>query len=115
LRQIDKFIAVPGPAGDHQLAEQAGVQDERPSLAPGVALRHGLGRRAVGLATGLITTSQQVAVTVRIPALGAVMAVRSDLLAGIHLALTANVLLTLTAVVVIRAGLNRQGWRMVRD
>ena len=60
-----------------------------------------------GLATGLVTTSQRVAVTVGIPVLGAVMAIRSDLLAGIHLALTANVLLTLTAVAVISTGLNR--------
>lgn len=60
-----------------------------------------------GVATGLITTSQRVAVTIGIPALGAVMATRSDLLAGIHLALAADVLLTVTAVVMITAGLNR--------
>lgn len=62
-----------------------------------------------GLATGLVTTSQRVAVTIGIPVLGAVMAVRSDLLAGIRLALVADVLLTLTAVTLIRAGLNRAG------
>jgi len=62
-----------------------------------------------GLATGLLTTSQRVAVTIGIPVLGAVMAVRSDLLAGIRLALVADVLLTLTAVTLIRAGLNRAG------
>ena len=62
-----------------------------------------------GLATGLITTSQRVAVTIGIPVLGAVMAVRSDLLAGICLAVVADVLLTLTAVTLIRAGLNRAG------
>ena len=61
-----------------------------------------------GLATGLVTTSQRVAVTVGIPLLGAVMAIRADLLAGIHLALAADVLLTLMAVILIRAGLNRQ-------
>jgi len=62
-----------------------------------------------GLATGLLTTSQRVAVTIGIPVLGAVMAVRSDLLAGIRLALVADVLLTLTAVTLIRAGLDRAG------
>ena len=61
-----------------------------------------------GLATGLVTTSQRVAVTVGIPLLGAVMGIRADLLAGIHLALAADVLLTLMAVILIRAGL-RQG------
>ena len=60
-----------------------------------------------GLASGLVTTSQRVAVTVGIPVLGAVMAIRADLLAGIQLALTADVVLTLLAVVIIWAGLNR--------
>jgi hypothetical protein len=54
-----------------------------------------------------VTTSQRVAVTVGIPVLGAVMAIRADLLAGIQLALAADVVLTLTAVVIIWAGLNR--------
>ena len=57
-----------------------------------------------GLASGLVTTSQRVAVTVGIPVLGAVMAIRADLLAGIQLALTADVVLTLLAVVIIWAG-----------
>jgi MFS family permease len=61
-----------------------------------------------GLATGLVTTSQRVAVTVGIPLLGTVMTIRADLLAGIHLALAADVLLTLTAVILIRAGLSRR-------
>ena len=61
-----------------------------------------------GLAAGLLTTSQRVAVTVGIPLLGAVMTMRADLLAGIHLALGADVLLTLTAVILIGAGLNRR-------
>lgn len=58
-----------------------------------------------GLATGLVTTSQRVAVTVGIPLLGAVMLLQADLLAGIHLALAADVLLTLTVVAMIGAGL----------
>jgi hypothetical protein len=55
-----------------------------------------------------VTTSQRVAVTVGIPLLGVVMIVRADLLAGIHLALASDVLLTLMAVILIRAGLR---WR----
>jgi hypothetical protein len=54
-----------------------------------------------GLATGLVTTSQRVAVTVGIPFLGAVMLLQADLLAGIHLALAADVLLTLTVVAMV--------------
>jgi predicted MFS family arabinose efflux permease len=58
-----------------------------------------------GLATGLVSTSQRIAVTVGIPVLGAVMALRADLLAGIHLALAANVIFTAAAVALIGVGL----------
>lgn len=61
-----------------------------------------------GLASGLMTTSQRVASTIGIPALAAVMAMRADLLSGIHLALVADVLLTLIAVVMIGAGLKQR-------
>jgi MFS family permease len=67
-----------------------------------------------GLATGLVTTSQRVAVTVGIPLLGAVMLLRADLLAGIHLALAADVLLTLTVVAMINAGLKQPRCRTPR-
>lgn len=60
-----------------------------------------------GLATGLVTTSQRVAVTVGIPLLGAVMLLQADLLAGIRLALAADVLLTLTVVAMAGIGLKR--------
>jgi MFS family permease len=60
-----------------------------------------------GLATGLVTTSQRVAVTVGIPFLGAVMLLQADLLAGIHLALAADVLLTLTVVAMVSIGLKQ--------
>jgi MFS family permease len=62
-----------------------------------------------GLATGLVTTSQRMAVTVGIPLLGAVMVTRADLLTGIHLALAVDVLLTLTVVAVLWAVVPRQG------
>jgi len=61
-----------------------------------------------GLASGLMTTSQRVASTIGIPALAAVMAVRADLLGGIHNALAANVLLTVIAVALIAAGLKQR-------
>jgi hypothetical protein len=60
-----------------------------------------------GVATGLIATSQRVAVTIGIPTLAAVMAIRSDLLAGIHLALAADVALTLAAVAMISTRVSR--------
>jgi len=45
---------------------------------------------------------------VGIPALGAVMSLRPDLLSGIHLALAVNVILTMTVVGLVHAGLNWQ-------
>jgi hypothetical protein len=61
-----------------------------------------------GLATGLMTTSQRVAVTIGIPILGAVMTMPGNLLGGIQLALAVNVLLTMAAVALIRIGLSRR-------
>jgi len=61
-----------------------------------------------GLATGLVTTSQRVAVTVGIPLLGTVMVMRADLLPGIHLALVVDVIVTLVVVAMIRSGLTRK-------
>ena len=61
-----------------------------------------------GLATGLVTTSQRVAATVGIPLLGAVLVMPADLLAGIHLALVVDVVLTLVVMATIMAGLKRQ-------
>ncbi|WP_322104074.1 MFS transporter [Paraburkholderia sp. J41] len=58
-----------------------------------------------GFASGLMTTSQRVASTIGIPALAAAMAIRADLLRGIHLALAVDVLITVTAVVLIAVGL----------
>jgi MFS family permease len=60
-----------------------------------------------GVATGLIATSQRVAVTIGIPTLAAVMAIRADLLAGIHLALAADVALTLATVAMISTRVSR--------
>ena len=59
-----------------------------------------------GLASGLVTTSQRVAVTIGIPVLGCGDGYSGRLLYGIRLALAVNVAYTLTAVIMIRAGLN---------
>jgi MFS family permease len=59
-----------------------------------------------GLATGLASMTQQVGITIGIPILGAVVATQVDLLAGIHLAIAANVALLAIAVVLIWTGLS---------
>jgi MFS family permease len=65
----------------------------------------GLPDEEQGLATGLTLMTQQVAITVGIPILGAVAATQSVQLTGIRLALALNVAVTLVSVVLVRFGL----------
>lgn len=58
-----------------------------------------------GLTTGLVSMTQQVGITIGIPILGAIAATQAGLLAGIHLALTVNVVVTVLALVLIWTGL----------
>lgn len=58
-----------------------------------------------GLATGLVSMTQQVGITIGIPILGAIAATQAGLLPGIHLALTVNVVVTLIAAALIWIGL----------
>ncbi|GAB3757909.1 MFS transporter [Microlunatus parietis] len=58
-----------------------------------------------GLATGLTTMTQQVAVSVGIPILSAIAATQVVELTGIHLALGVNVVVTLVTAVLVQAGL----------
>ncbi|MFC5947533.1 MFS transporter [Pseudonocardia lutea] len=58
-----------------------------------------------GLATGLVTVSQRTATALGVPVLGGVMALRGDLLSGIHLALVVDVVITLVVIVVVAVGL----------
>jgi MFS family permease len=69
----------------------------------------GLPNDEQGLAMGLVSMTQQVAITVGIPILGAIAAMQSAELAGIHLALSVNVVLTLVSVVFIWFGLRQRG------
>ncbi|AWS47145.1 MFS transporter [Streptosporangium sp. 'caverna'] len=71
----------------------------------------GLANEEQGLATGLTSMTQQVAVTVGIPILSSVAATQSVELTGIHLALSVNVAVTLVSVVFIWFGLRPRGER----
>ncbi|GAA3467864.1 MFS transporter [Nonomuraea roseola] len=71
----------------------------------------GLPDEEQGLATGLTSMTQQVAITVGIPILSAVAATRSVELTGIHLALSVNVAVTLLSVVLVWFGLRPRGER----
>jgi MFS family permease len=65
----------------------------------------GLANEEQGLATGLTSMTQQVAITIGIPILGSIAATQSVELTGIHLALSVDVALTLASVVVVWFGL----------
>ncbi|MFC0553864.1 MFS transporter [Planotetraspora thailandica] len=71
----------------------------------------GLPNEEQGLATGLTSMTQQVAITVGIPILTSVAATRSVQLTGIHLALSADAAVTLISVIVIWFGLRPRGTR----
>lgn len=58
-----------------------------------------------GLATGLLSMTQQVGITIGIPIFGAIAATQAGLIAGLHQALAANVAVTVLAVVLIWNGL----------
>ncbi|NRQ32774.1 MFS transporter [Nonomuraea sp. NN258] len=74
-------------------------------VAHTVTSTSGLPNEEQGLATGLTSMTQQVALTVGIPILGAVAATQSAELTGIRLALGVNVVVTLLSVALIWFGL----------
>ncbi|MEU8310292.1 MFS transporter [Actinomadura sp. NPDC048955] len=65
----------------------------------------GLPNGEQGLATGLTTMTQNVAITIGIPIMSAIAATRVSELNGIHLALTVNVLFTLASAALVWIGL----------
>jgi MFS family permease len=58
-----------------------------------------------GLATGLVTLTQQIGPTIGVPVLSAIAATQASLLGGIQLALAVSVVLTVTGVAFIWTGL----------
>ncbi|MFI5916266.1 MFS transporter [Dactylosporangium sp. NPDC051541] len=72
-----------------------------------VTATSGLPDEEQGLATGLSTLTQQVAITVGIPLVSAVAATRSDVLGGIHTAVIVDVAITLVAAFAINHGLRK--------
>lgn len=65
----------------------------------------GVPNQEQGLATGLMSMTQQVAITMGIPFLGAIVAMQSVQVVGIRLALTVDVAVTLSCVALIWIGL----------
>jgi hypothetical protein len=71
----------------------------------------GLPNEEQGLATGLTSMTQQVAITIGIPILSAITATQAVQLAGIHLALSVDVAVTLISMALIWFGLRPRGER----
>ncbi|MEU4154443.1 MFS transporter [Streptomyces sp. NPDC026659] len=60
-----------------------------------------------GLATGLVTSTQQVGITVGIPLLGSLAAASPDLLSGVHTVLGLDAAIVLAAAALVGVGLRR--------
>ncbi|GHJ49322.1 MFS transporter [Catellatospora sp. TT07R-123] len=69
----------------------------------------GLPNEEQGLATGLTSMTQLVAITIGVPVLGAIAATQREGLAGIHLALSVDVVVTLVSAAAVWFGLRPRG------
>jgi MFS family permease len=74
----------------------------------GLTATSGLPNDEQGLATGLVTSSQQVGLTIGIPLLSALAATRTDLLSGIRLALGVDAGVLAVVAVLVAVGLTRR-------
>jgi MFS family permease len=74
-----------------------------------VTATSGLPNSEQGLATGLATLTQQVAITIGVPILGAVAATRASMLGGVRLGLAIQVAVIIVAVALIWFGLRTRG------
>lgn len=75
----------------------------------GITATSGLPDGEQGLATGLVTSSQQVGLTVGIPLLSALASSRASLLSGIHLAVAVDAAVLLAVALLVAVGLGRTG------
>jgi hypothetical protein len=70
-----------------------------------VTATSGLPDTEQGLATGLTTLIQEIGPTIGVPIFTAIAATQTTLLNGVHLALTINVVVTVTAAALVWTGL----------
>ncbi|MBL1080801.1 MFS transporter [Streptomyces actinomycinicus] len=71
----------------------------------GLTVTSGVPDEEQGLATGLVTSTQQVGLTVGIPLLGVLATTSGDLLAGVHTVLALDAVIVLAAAVLVGLGL----------
>jgi MFS family permease len=82
-------------------------------ISYGLTVTSGVPDEEQGLATGLVTSTQQVGLTIGIPLLGVLATTSSDLLAGVHTVLALDAVIVLAAAVLVAAGLGRDRSRPV--
>ena len=76
-------------------------------ISYGLTVTSGVPDEEQGLATGLVTSTQQVGITVGIPLLGVLATTSRDLLSGVHTVLALDAAIVLTAAVLVGLGLRR--------
>ncbi|GAB1329693.1 MFS transporter [Streptomyces sennicomposti] len=74
-------------------------------ISYGLTVTSGVPDEEQGLATGLVTSTQQVGITVGIPLLGVLATTSDDLMAGVHTVLGLDALIVLAAAALIGLGL----------
>ncbi|MFJ2769613.1 MFS transporter [Streptomyces sp. NPDC087300] len=80
-------------------------------ISYGVTVTSGVPDEEQGLATGLVTSTQQVGITIGIPLLGVLATTNSDLLAGTRMVLAIDAVVVLGAAGLIWLGLRRKATR----
>ncbi|MET9380545.1 MFS transporter [Streptomyces sp. NPDC002928] len=76
-------------------------------ISYGLTATSGVPDEEQGLATGLVTSTQQIGLTVGIPLLGVLATTSDDLLAGVHTVLALDAAIVLVASVLVALGLRR--------
>jgi MFS family permease len=74
-------------------------------ISYGLTVTSGVPDEQQGLATGLVTSTQQVGITVGIPLLGVLATTSDDLLSGVHTVLALDAAIVLVAAVLVAVGL----------
>ncbi|MEV0633732.1 MFS transporter [Streptomyces sp. NPDC050619] len=78
-------------------------------ISYGLTVTSGVPDEEQGLATGLVTSTQQIGITVGIPILGVLATTSSDLMSGVHTVLAIDAVIVLATAVLVGAGLRT--WR----
>ncbi|MFF7751357.1 MFS transporter [Streptomyces sp. NPDC007971] len=76
-------------------------------ISYGLTVTSGVPDEEQGLATGLVTSTQQVGLTVGIPLLGVLATTSPDLLSGVHTVIALDAVIVLAAAVLVALGLRR--------